>query len=285
VRIQCLHPFLEKIFAQIIKNGLKTEGIFRIPAPKSRVEELKGILDSGEELDFTKIQSPLELAGLVTTYLRELPEPLLTFELYPHFVQGGGIEKGPSRIQNLQLMVQNLPEANRKIVQQVISFLREIAKYSDINKMTVANLALVFGPNMLRPKEETLQTVIDMPKVTSCIQSLSENYEQIFEDKTVNDSEVNKTQGQQEERVKINRYATALYDWQGNGIDEISFTAGETIFVTKTEGNGWCLGVKNGKIGLFPYSYVQVLEGEAGLVDPADVDSATYMQQLKDQKN
>jgi len=243
------------------------------------------MIDSGEELDFSKIQSTLELAGLVTTYLRELPEPLLTFELYPHFVQAGGMEKGPSRIQSLQLMVQNLPESNRKIVQQFISFLREIAKYSDINKMTLPNLALVFGPNMLRPKEETLQTVIDMPKVTSCLQSLCESYEQIFEDKLVNEGEVNKAQGQQEERVKINRYATALYDWQGNGIDEISFTAGETIFVTKTEGNGWCLGVKNAKIGLFPYSYVQVLEGEAGLVDPTDVDSAAHMKNLQEQKN
>ncbi|KAL6948601.1 hypothetical protein ACO0QE_001073 [Hanseniaspora vineae] len=51
---------------------------------------------------------------------------------------------------------------------------------------------------------------------------------------------------------------TALYDYQAQGSDEISISAGDVLKVLqKDSGNGWTLGELNGQTGLFPTAYCQ----------------------------
>lgn len=40
-------------------------------------------------------------------------------------------------------------------------FLDEVQSYSGVNKMSVQNLATVFGPNILRPKVEDPLTIME----------------------------------------------------------------------------------------------------------------------------
>jgi hypothetical protein len=49
----------------------------------------------------------------------------------------------------------------------------------------------------------------------------------------------------------------ALYDFKGNGIDELSFKAGDVIFVVQEEREGWYQGELNGKRGFLPATYVE----------------------------
>jgi hypothetical protein len=49
----------------------------------------------------------------------------------------------------------------------------------------------------------------------------------------------------------------ALYDFKGNGIDELSFKAGDVIFVVQDEREGWFQGELNGKRGFLPSTYVE----------------------------
>lgn len=39
-------------------------------------------------------------------------------------------------------------------------FLNEVQSFSSTNKMSIQNLATVFGPNILRPKAEDPETII-----------------------------------------------------------------------------------------------------------------------------
>lgn len=55
----------------------------------------------------------------------------------------------------------------------------------------------------------------------------------------------------------------ALYDFTGEpGTSELSITAGEVLSVMRDNvGDGWCEGFnQNGKSGLFPAAYVQIIE-------------------------
>ncbi|NXN55666.1 HCLS1 protein, partial [Rynchops niger] len=53
--------------------------------------------------------------------------------------------------------------------------------------------------------------------------------------------------------------AVALYDYQGDGDDEISFDPDDTITHIEMVDEGWWRGQCRGKVGLFPANYVKLL--------------------------
>nr|XP_009939583.1 PREDICTED: hematopoietic lineage cell-specific protein-like [Opisthocomus hoazin] len=54
--------------------------------------------------------------------------------------------------------------------------------------------------------------------------------------------------------------ALALYDYQGDGDDEISFDPDDTITNIEMVDEGWWRGQCRGKVGLFPANYVKLLQ-------------------------
>ncbi|KHJ99855.1 hypothetical protein OESDEN_00129 [Oesophagostomum dentatum] len=62
------------------------------------------------------------------------------------------------------------------------------------------------------------------------------------------------------EELHTKSMATVLYDYSPLENDEIPLQKGETIEVlSDADSLGWCTGRKNGEVGLFPASYVQVM--------------------------
>ncbi|CAM4487235.1 unnamed protein product [Lepidochelys olivacea] len=54
--------------------------------------------------------------------------------------------------------------------------------------------------------------------------------------------------------------AVALYDYQGEGDDEISFDPNDTITHIEIVDEGWWRGCCHGRVGLFPANYVKLLQ-------------------------
>lgn len=54
-------------------------------------------------------------------------------------------------IGKLRELVMQLPTANRVTAARVISHLRRVSEHHDSNAMPGSNLAIVFGPTLLRP--------------------------------------------------------------------------------------------------------------------------------------
>lgn len=74
--------FLEESLEFIKKNHTETEGIFRLSGSLSAIKELKRKVDAAQAPPFPADVDVHCLTGLIKMYLRELPEPLLTFKLY-----------------------------------------------------------------------------------------------------------------------------------------------------------------------------------------------------------
>ena len=49
----------------------------------------------------------------------------------------------------------------------------------------------------------------------------------------------------------------AIYDYQKDKDDELSFNEGQLIYVTRKNDDGWWEGVMEGMMGLFPGNYVE----------------------------
>lgn len=59
---------------------------------------------------------------------------------------------------------------------------------------------------------------------------------------------------------------TAAYDFHGQETTDLSFASGDTVLVTKQEGEWWEGQTEDGRVGIFPASFVEPIEVEEELV-------------------
>ncbi|XP_067225672.1 rho GTPase-activating protein 44 isoform X3 [Chanodichthys erythropterus] len=140
---------IEACVTVLLDCGLQEEGLFRVAPSASKLKKLKASLDCGV-LDFQEYSvDPHAIAGALKSYLRELPEPLLTFDLYEEWIQASNIADQDKRLQALLSTCERLPTANSNNFKYLIKFLAKLNEYQDYNKMTPGNIAIVLGPNLL----------------------------------------------------------------------------------------------------------------------------------------
>ncbi|MEQ2194568.1 hypothetical protein XENOCAPTIV_031029, partial [Xenoophorus captivus] len=68
------------------RTSRRTVGIFRIGSSKKRVRQLREEFDQGWEVHFNDEHCVHDVAALLKKFLRDLPDPLLTRELYTAFI-------------------------------------------------------------------------------------------------------------------------------------------------------------------------------------------------------
>mmetsp|Transcript_4015 Transcript_4015/g.5632 ORF Transcript_4015/g.5632 Transcript_4015/m.5632 type:complete len:914 (+) Transcript_4015:31-2772(+) len=165
---------IEQLASHIERYGLFTEGIFRVSGQLSKVNALRDQYERGLPVDLSPFNSDGDmhvLAGLLKLYLREMPDPVLTFELYPAFIAANDITDISAKLECLKNLIQSLPLTYLAILNRLADLLLNIAKNSSLNKMTPSNLAIVIGPNILRAQSQTMEAIInDTPLVTKIIE-------------------------------------------------------------------------------------------------------------------
>lgn len=82
-------------------------------------------------------------------WLRELDEPLFTFQMYSAFVAAGSIQELDARLHCIARGIESLPLGNRTILRRTFSFLKKVASNHAVNKMTGMDPLLV--PELLQP--------------------------------------------------------------------------------------------------------------------------------------
>ncbi|XP_069050676.1 rho GTPase-activating protein 44 isoform X3 [Lepisosteus oculatus] len=145
---------IEACVTMLLECGMQEEGLFRVAPSASKLKKLKASLDCGV-LDVQEYSAdPHAIAGALKSYLRELPEPLMTFELYDEWIQASNIQDQDKRLQVLLSACEKLPKANSNNFRYLIKFLAKLTEYQDANKMTPGNIAIVLGPNLLWAQTE-----------------------------------------------------------------------------------------------------------------------------------
>ncbi|KAG8224079.1 hypothetical protein J437_LFUL001156 [Ladona fulva] len=131
-------------------------GIYRVSGSASDVSRLKKSFETNsyEAEQLLKEVDIHSVTGILKLYLRELPEALFTDELYPKFFEAfnsstnGGAS---SKIKKLNECFATLPSFNKDIINYLIAHLIRVNQHEQNNKMSLHNLATVFGPTLLRP--------------------------------------------------------------------------------------------------------------------------------------
>jgi Rho GTPase-activating protein 1 len=163
-----------------LSDVIDTEGIFRRSGNLSKINEWKQKINEGhmDFVDLTK-EDPHVVAGLLKTFLRDLSEPLLTFELYDEIIQFLDWPK-EERSRNVKLILrEKLPVENYELFKYIVEFLVQIMERKDFNKMTSSNLAIVFGPNLIWPKDEQM-SLDEIGPINSFFDFVLQNHDDIY---------------------------------------------------------------------------------------------------------
>ena len=148
------------------KDATKLEGIFRIAGETKYLVQMKALYDRWEEckptVNLDRFDS-FDIASLLKQWFRELPEPIMTFHIYDKYMSND------DEIDYNQLL-EELPPLNRKIILYVFAFCVELTKYSEQNKMTPANVAICWGPTILRPLHDDIHSSMRIPRVNKSVE-------------------------------------------------------------------------------------------------------------------
>ncbi|XP_075960545.1 breakpoint cluster region protein [Anarhichas minor] len=141
---------------EIERRGMDEVGIYRVSGVATDIQALKAAFDSNNR-DVSVMMSEMDvnaIAGTLKLYFRELPEPLFTDDLYPNFAGGIALSDCVAKESCMLNLLLSLPEPNLVTFLFVLDHLKRVTENESINKMSLHNLATVFGPTLLRPSEK-----------------------------------------------------------------------------------------------------------------------------------
>ncbi|KAK7175246.1 hypothetical protein R3I93_002216 [Phoxinus phoxinus] len=182
---------------EIESRALGVQGVYRISGSKPRVLKLCQAFEiQKDQVDLSDL-SPHDITSVLKHFLKELPEPLLTFDLYNNFINVGkeiqrlsekdhvaesaGIVE--SIVVKLRELTSRLPLCNYKTVQHMTAHLNRVAEQFEDNKMSPGNLGIVFGPTLLRPLvsgDVSMIALLETSYQALLVEFMISHYDQVF---------------------------------------------------------------------------------------------------------
>ncbi|KAJ3179645.1 hypothetical protein HDU87_002851 [Geranomyces variabilis] len=139
---------------QVDKRGLTSQGIYRLSGNASTIQKLKVQFNAQEKVDLGAEDLDINaVASTLKLYFRELDDPLIPFAFYDRFIAAAKLEDYNARLIELKNLVQAIPRPNYDTFEFIIRHLARVMSHSAENKMEPSNLAIVFGPTLIRPPE------------------------------------------------------------------------------------------------------------------------------------
>lgn len=138
---------IQQALSWLRMNALDQVGLFRKSGVRSRIQKLKEQAESNcMDLDG---QQAYDVADMLKQYFRELPDSLLTNKLSETFIAIFQYVPANLRHETAQCALLLLPDEHREALFTLLDFLQNVGDHSNVNQMTVSNLALVFAPSLL----------------------------------------------------------------------------------------------------------------------------------------
>uniref|UniRef100_A0A8D2AHC9 Synapse defective Rho GTPase homolog 2 n=1 Tax=Sciurus vulgaris TaxID=55149 RepID=A0A8D2AHC9_SCIVU len=159
---------IQKCIMEIEKRGCQVVGLYRLCGSAAVKKELREAFERDSkavglcENEYPDINV---ITGVLKDYLRELPSPLITKQLYeavldamvksPLKMSSSGCENDPGDSKFTVDLLNCLPGVEKATLKMLLDHLKLVASHHEVNKMTCQNLAVCFGPVLLSQRQET----------------------------------------------------------------------------------------------------------------------------------
>ncbi|XP_067100341.1 rho GTPase-activating protein 27-like [Osmerus mordax] len=173
--------FVEKCIRAVERRGLDIDGIYRVSGNLAVIQKLRFKADH-EELDLEDGQweDIHVITGALKLFFRELPEPLFPYSHFNSFIAAIRTADYNLKVSYMCDLVKSLPPANHDTMEILFGHLRKVIEFGEENRMTVQNVAIVFGPTLLRPEMESANITMHMVFQNQIVELILNKYEQIF---------------------------------------------------------------------------------------------------------
>ncbi|XP_016111886.1 rho GTPase-activating protein SYDE2-like [Sinocyclocheilus grahami] len=158
---------IEKCISEIERRGCQVVGLYRLCGSAAVKKELREAFERDShsvELSENNYPDINVITGVLKDYLRELPHPLITKQLYesvldsmakrPLQMGSSGCENDPVDSDHAVCSLELLPEVEKVTLRKLLDHLKRVASHHEVNKMTCQNLAVCFGPVLLSQRQE-----------------------------------------------------------------------------------------------------------------------------------
>lgn len=155
-----------------LEDYLHVKGIFRKSPAVSRLRQLEVSLSSGKTLEELQ-PPPHDVAGLVKSFLRSLPDALFSEQIVSILIQCPSLLD--NEIRGIRLACTLLSPATLQCLQALLSLLALVAQHHADNKMNENSLAVVIAPtlfynrNSLKKPMKEKATTQNIIRVRTCI--------------------------------------------------------------------------------------------------------------------
>lgn len=159
-------------------------GIYRIPGNTANITALTELVNRGFDettLADHRWDDVNVVSSLLKAFLRQLPDPLIPDDMYPSFINADK-KRGELRFRELKGNLDLLPVHNYHTMRHLMRHLHRISENCAINLMDPKNIAIVFGPSVVRMSKQTLELAVKDMKHQCCIvEALVSQYQFFFE--------------------------------------------------------------------------------------------------------
>ncbi|XP_077475816.1 rho GTPase-activating protein 23 isoform X3 [Stigmatopora argus] len=173
-------PLIVEICCGLVEEmGLEYTGIYRVPGNNAMVSSLQDQLNKGLDINPTeeKWQDLNVVSSLLKSFFRKLPEPLFTNDKYNDFIDANRMDDASDRLKTMKKLIRDLPDYYYHTLKFLVCHLKTVADNSDKNKMEPRNLALVFGPTLVRTSEDNMKDMVThMPDRYKIVETLIQHY-------------------------------------------------------------------------------------------------------------
>ncbi|KAG8830565.1 hypothetical protein FRC18_007877 [Serendipita sp. 400] len=147
--------FIDDIVSAMKQMDMSVEGIFRKNGNIRRMNQVIESLDRDPGSVDLSQDNPVQLAALLKRFLRDLPDPLLTYKLHRVWIMTQNIADAQERGRLLHMVMLLLPRYHRDTLEVLLVFLKWVASFSHVDeetgsKMDLGNLATVITPSILK---------------------------------------------------------------------------------------------------------------------------------------
>ncbi|KAH9414828.1 Rho GTPase-activating protein 9 [Dermatophagoides pteronyssinus] len=176
--------FVHECVQAIEKNDITADGLYRACGNLSTVQKLRFEINQENYQGLWKEQDVHVLTGLLKMFFREMKEPLFPYDRFESLINLNEIDDKKIKLELLKNLVNKLPEPNYHTLKFIMEHLLRVTKHSKQNRMHIQNLAIVFGPTLIRKMNDLNNLVVDMMlqvKQSQIIDFLLQEYHSIFE--------------------------------------------------------------------------------------------------------
>uniref|UniRef100_A0A8C2K710 Rho GTPase activating protein 21b n=1 Tax=Cyprinus carpio TaxID=7962 RepID=A0A8C2K710_CYPCA len=179
-------PLIVEVCCKLVEErGLEYTGIYRVPGNNAAISSMQEELDTKGMTDIDiqddKWRDLNVISSLLKSFFRKLPEPLFTNDKYSNFIDANRMEDPVERLKTLKRLIHELPDHHYETLKFLSAHLKTVSENCEKNKMEPRNLAIVFGPTLVRTSEDNMtHMVTHMPDQYKIVETLIQQYDWFF---------------------------------------------------------------------------------------------------------